>query len=425
LKPPSRSVLRVSKNAFARLAAQVWAKLLSIALVALVARYETAESLGRYVLVLTIVAIAGALADLGLNTFLTREVARETDNEGWRDLLGTTLLLKVSLSLVGLAGLVVVAALQIFPPATSPLIAVGGLLLLPEAMVGTMRAFVNARQRMEVSGLIDMTIRLIAVAGSWPALSAGFGVAGVILCTVGATWLGALLYGAILLRWRAIPSWSWSVRRWLSYLQESYPFALTSIVAMVYARIDLLLLGLWQGELAAGWYGAAYKLWEALGLLPASLLEALFPEMSRLSSSPQGLQSLRRLFRRGSPWMLAGGLLLATGGILVAGPLLSLVYGGNGEYAPAVAPLRLLLLATPAMFLYLLSGHVLYALGQQRRVTVAMFIVGGLNIVLNLIVIPRWSFLGAAAVALASEWLLLVLVYPQAYRALDRQGGRS
>jgi O-antigen/teichoic acid export membrane protein len=72
------------------------------------------------------------------------------------------------------------------------------------------------------------------------------------------------------------------------------------------------------------------------------------------------------------------------------------------------------------MFLYLLSGHVLYALGRQRRVTVAMFIVGGLNIVLNLIVIPRWSYLGAAAVALASEWLLLLLVYRQAYRALAR-----
>jgi O-antigen/teichoic acid export membrane protein len=389
-------------------------------LVALVARYETAESLGRYVLVLTVVAIAGALTDLGLNTFLTREVAREGESEHWRDLLGTTLLLKVGFSLVGIVGLAVLAALQIFPPATSPLIAVGGLLLLPEALAGAMRAFVNARQRMEVSGLIDMAIRLIAVAGSWPALSAGFGVAGVILCTVGATWFGALLYGAVLFRWRAVPRWSWSLGRWLSYVKESYPFALTSIVAMVYARVDLLLLGLWQGELAAGWYGAAYKLWEALGLLPASLLEALFPEMSRLSGSPEGFQRLRRLFRRGSQWMLAGGLLLATGGILVAGMLLSLVYGGNGEYAPAIAPFRLLLLATPAMFLYLLSGHVLYALGRQRRVTVAMFIVGGLNIVLNLIVIPRWSYLGAAAVALASEWLLLLLVYRQAYRALAR-----
>jgi O-antigen/teichoic acid export membrane protein len=72
------------------------------------------------------------------------------------------------------------------------------------------------------------------------------------------------------------------------------------------------------------------------------------------------------------------------------------------------------------MFLYLLSGHVLYALGRQRRVTIAMLVVGLVNVVLNLIVIPRWSYLGAAAVALFSEWLLVTLVYPQARSALGR-----
>jgi O-antigen/teichoic acid export membrane protein len=61
----------------------------------------------------------------------------------------------------------------------------------------------------------------------------------------------------------------------------------------------------------------------------------------------------------------------------------------------------------------------LYALNKQRRVTVAMLLVGLLHITLNLIVIPRWSYLGAAVVALASEWLLWGLLYPQARRVLN------
>jgi O-antigen/teichoic acid export membrane protein len=73
------------------------------------------------------------------------------------------------------------------------------------------------------------------------------------------------------------------------------------------------------------------------------------------------------------------------------------------------------------MFLVLLSGHALYAVGRQRRVTVAMLVVGVANLAANLIAIPRWSYLGAAGVALASEWLLWAILYGQARRALKLQ----
>ena len=414
----ARSMLRVGKNAIARLSAQVWSKLLSMVLVALVARYEDAEGLGRYVLILTIVGIAGALTDLGLNTFLTREVAREGDAQRQRALLGTVLPLKIGLSVVGAAGLVAIATFAPLPPATGRLLPLGAVLLLPEAAMGALRAFINGRQRMELSGLIDMAVRLVAVSASFPALVAGFGVAGVLVCTAGASLLGLVLYAAILRRWRDWPRFSWSPAAARTCLAESYPFALTSIVAMLYARMDLILLGFWQGEVAAGWYSAAYKLWETVGLLPASLLEALFPEMSRLSQSQEGRQRLRNLFHRGGRAMLVGGVLLAALGALTADRLIPLVYGTEGDYAPAVLPFQVLVCAIPAMFLYLLSGHTLYALDRQRRVTVVMLITGVVNITLNLIVIPRWSYLGAAAVALASEWLLWGLLYPQARRAL-------
>jgi O-antigen/teichoic acid export membrane protein len=226
------------------------------------------------------------------------------------------------------------------------------------------------------------------------------------------------LYGFVLWRWTALPLWCWSVSDWRACLAESYPFALTSLAAMLYARVDLVLLGLWRGEVAAGLYGAAYRLWETVGLLPASLLDAMFPELSRLASSQEGRSRLCSLFRVASRGMLIGGLLLAAAGVLVAGALISLVYGTASEYAPVELPFRLLVSAVPALFIYLLSGHTLYALGRQHQVTVAMLTVGFVNIGLNLFAIPRWGSVGAAAVALFSEWLLAGSLYLLARRAL-------
>jgi O-antigen/teichoic acid export membrane protein len=201
-------------------------------------------------------------------------------------------------------------------------------------------------------------------------------------------------------------------------LTESYPFALTALAATLYARVDLLLLGLWQGEVAVGLYGAAYRLWEAIGLLPASLLDAMFPELSRLAGSADGHPKLRSLFRRVGRVMLVSGILLAVASALGATMLISLVYGATGDYALVTFPFRLLVCGIPAMFLYLLSGHTLYALGKQRQVTVVMIAVGLLNVSLNLIVIPRWGLAGAATIALFSEWLLAGILVPLASRAV-------
>ncbi len=428
MKYGARPALRVGKNALARFFAQAGARLFSLVVVAMIARYRDAADLGRYVLILTVVGIAEALADLGLSTFLTREVARDVGRERQRELLGLVLPLKVGLSIVGYVGLMLVVTLVPFPATTRRLMPLGGLTLLPAAAMGAMAALVNGRQRMEVTGMLSIVVRLVAMAGAFWALVAGSGVGGVLGWGVAAGFLGALLHGAVLWRWDLLPRVRWDPPAWWACLAESYPFALTSFLAIAYARLDLVLLSLWKGEAIAGWYGASYKLWQAVGLLPASLLDAMFPEMSRLSGRREGLHGLRSLFTTSGRTMLVGGVLLAVGGTMGAEELIPLVYGRAESYTSAVSVFRLLVWAIPAMFLYLLGGHTLYALGKQRRVTGAMAIAGLTNVVLNVVTIPRWGAMGAGGVALLSEWLLLALLYPQArwaLRAGSEAGGRE
>jgi O-antigen/teichoic acid export membrane protein len=198
---------------------------------------------------------------------------------------------------------------------------------------------------------------------------------------------------------------------------------LTGIIAIAYRRLDIVILSAWQGDAAAGQYGAAYKLWEAVGLIPASLLDAAFPEMARLTREGKGVKRLQRLACRARPALLVTGLLLSSASTAFAGTLIYLVYGRAEAYAEALAAFRLQVWAIPAMFLYLLNGHLLYALGRQRQVTGAMAIVGMVNVGFNLIVIPCWGVLGVSAVALLSALLLWALLSIFAGRALRADGG--
>ena len=130
------------------------------------------------------------------------------------------------------------------------------------------------------------------------------------------------------------------------------------------------------------------------------------------------MQRLHGLFRASARVMAVAGFVFAAAGAWAANTLMPLVYGAGGDYGPAVVTFRLMVWASPAMFLYFLSGHTLYVLGKQRRVTVVMLVIGLMNGVLNLFVIPRWSYRGAAFVALCSEWLIFGLLYPSARHAL-------
>jgi O-antigen/teichoic acid export membrane protein len=413
----------VSKNALALLVAQVGARALNLVLVAMVTRALGAEGLGRYLMAMTVQTLALAVCDLGLSTYTTREFSREGESAAG-GLWGTVLSLKIVAALCTV--LVLNALIAPFFPGRQSLLAFASLSLLPDAFNGLVTAWIKARQRMEVSAAVQLGTRLAYTVAGALCLWRGLDERALLAAYGGASVLGSLAYGLVLRRWSPglLPGSEGEreetrerttglcvytrgyLARWGAVLGESAPFAITGIVAMLYARADLLILSFARGDAAAGRYGMAYRLFEVMGMIPASFLDALFPELSRLGGRGVDLRRLRALYRRG--WLIvgAGGVLLALAAQAVAKTLVALLYGRTADAAFAVGLLRVLLFAFPFTYLYLLNGHVLYAVGEQRRVTVAMVFATAAKLLLNAWLVPIWGVWGTAGVALASELLL-------------------
>jgi O-antigen/teichoic acid export membrane protein len=355
------------------------------------------------------------------------------------------------------------------------LVAIVSLSLLPDAFGGLVTAWIKARQRMEVSAAIALGIRLAYLLAGAALLWLGYDERALLGAYAATSLLGALAFGVVLSRWQrastvggaglpgsgaqgdarapgpALGSYddaaygraryrvsapetrflqarqrpglqgrdlvSWKV------LGESMPFAITGIVAMVYARADLLVLSFVQGDAVAGRYGMAYRLWEAMGMVPAALLDALFPELSRLGDRLLDRDRLRVLYRRGWRIVGVGAIWMSAVTQVAATSLMALLFGRSPDASLAVGVLRLLLLAFPFTYLYLLNGHTLYAIGRQRRVTAAMVGVAASKLVMDALIVPRWSTSGAAGVALVSEALLFAWLQFLVWRSLLRSSG--
>lgn len=416
------ALARVGKNALALLAAQTGARLLNLVLIAQLTRAAGAAGLGRYLLAMTIEGVAVAIADLGMNIWTTREFSREHTAADAEALWGTVLSLKMLAAASGILVLNVVVAPLFFPGQRRLLIAVVSPALLCDAFNGLAAARIKAQQRMELSSGITLSANVVTVLLGVILLRAGYDERGLLIAYWGIGALASAAYLSILSRWRVRPHWVNLPRRWRQVLREAAPFAVTGMVAMLYKRIDLLMLSYWQGDLAAGLYGAAYRLWEALGILPAAFLDALFPELSRLGDGRVGWAQLRSLYQRGRliTWLVT--VLLALPALVGAPYLMSALYGQTPESPGATAVFRVLLLALPFTYLYLLNGHALYAVGQQRRVTAIMVVVVAANALANGVAVPRWGYWGAVAVACLSELLLFVLLQVAVRRFVLRPG---
>jgi len=404
-----RALLRVGKNAAALMGARAGLLLAGLWLNGQLTRSLGVAGLGRYLLALTVEGIALALANLGLNVYALRELAR-CEGEAAEALLGTVLVLK---------GLAAFAAIAILNGVLVPLLFAGprraavtwaSMSLLPQAVNGGLTALLNGRERMGLSSLIDVTSRLAGAVGGVVWLAQGGDERHVLACTLAGHVLATLALARVLWAWRFVPRlWGWRTRAAVA-LREALPFAGVDVIAMLYRRVDLLLLGHRYADDVVGIYGAAYRLSETLGMVPGSLLDALFPVLAKEGTSIEGRVRLVRLYRRGALLLLALVLVLGGGCLLFAPEMMTFVYGPGAGLDVAIRLFRVLLLTLPFRFLYLLNGHLLYAVGEQRRVFARMALTTAVNALLNVALIPSLGVWGATIAIVVAEATLFILL---------------
>ena len=190
---------------------------------------------------------------------------------------------------------------------------------------------------------------------------------------------------------------------WRELARAALPLGLTLAVTELYFRADTFILSLARPAEEVGHYTLAYRLYELLAMFPAIVMTSVFPLLSRQLADDRAAAQRTLGATAGAFWTL--GAPLAAGGLLVA-PELARTAGGD-DFAAAADPLRLLLCAAALAYVSGLLGYTLVAGGQQRSALRLALVALAANVALNLALTPAYGATAAAAVALASEVLLL------------------
>jgi O-antigen/teichoic acid export membrane protein len=347
---------------------------LSILSAALLFRHLGVADAGRYVTILSLVALVGGLTEGGLTAIGVREFATKGPAEraeALRALMG----IRIVLTTIGVGFAVAFAAAAGYGGTLVLGTALAGLGLLFQTLQSATTVPLQTELRFGWVAAAELLRQLVTVVAIVALVVAGAELLPFLAVVIPAALASlALTVAAVRQRDALLPSFRFS--RWSELMRDAFPYAVTSAVGAIYFRLAIILMSLVATEEETGYFGASFRIVDVLIVVPQLLLGAAFPIFSRAASDDRA--RLRYAVQRS----LEGALVLGvwTSVALVAGADLAIDVVAGEDFAPAADVLRVQAAAVLLAFVNAVLGYALLSVGRYRALlamaTAALAVVG-------------------------------------------------
>jgi O-antigen/teichoic acid export membrane protein len=385
-----------------------------------IARYLGQVNYGLVNIGLTVLTTTSIIVLLGLNTGISRFLPRQDRPEDRRGVLVSAFSLVVPVTILVSGAIVVFAgviATAVFKnPSAEPVIQLFGvtipMMVLIKLTVGSIRGRQEATPRVLLQNIGIPVLRFGAIVIAVVLGLGVLGVSGAYMAAYGLVGAGSLYYlyrrTGLFERTDATP-----MRREL--LSFSAPLIVVTTMNMIHGNIDVFILGYFQSTGVIGTYTAVYPLTKLLrmGLITFGFL--FMPLISELHADGRDTET-RRTYQIVSKWVLFSTLPVFL--VFVTYPEIVIRYTFGEEYLAGATALAILSVGFFAHAVAGPSGDTLVAIGSTQLIMIYNTIAAMVNAALNLLLVPRYSLVGAAVATTVAFVVMNGLYVAQLYRSV-------
>lgn len=370
----------------------------------LIAAISGYELVGSFTKVVSFVSIFYLLVDFGMNpVFLKKHFESAEEN------LGNLLLMRLSLALIFIPVVVFVTFLlpeglfSGYSAQEKSGIILFSFTLIPFALQTSLQAILQKRLNYKLqllptlisSIVLIFLIYIASTQNNFNLLLFSYFIAMIIQVSI--------LY-FIMKRYLHLTPQLRNIRQFSkALLISSFPLGLMLFFNLLYSKADTFILALFRPTPEIGVYGISYRFFELAIAVPAFLSNSVYPLLlSKMHKESLYYTTLRRYLTLFTALALISALFLFT-----FSPLISIL---KLDFILSVAPLQILALSLPFFFLTsILQWHFLI----KGKIKFLVPLYGGallLNIVLNILFVPKYSYFAAAISTGLSEGLVLIVM---------------
>ena len=363
------------------------------------------EVYGLYFALYNVSMLFYILLDLGMTNYNNRTIAQDTSL--LRDYVPNFLLVKCVLSIVYLVLLFAVAKAWQYGQLELRLLVPLAVNQIFISLIFYFRSNISALHYFKVDGLLSVLDRVlvIVICGIllWSGVLPIFRIEYFIYAQTFAYGIAALVSFAVVAKYAAFKNFEvkWATMKHI--IRESLPFALLVLLMTIYNRVDSIMLErmLPEGTMHAGVYAKAFRLLDAVnvfGLLFGGLLMPIFARMLKEKQAVEGLS------RMSLGLISAMSITIGLCCYFFRAELMSFIYGDTTLYTATVfGYLMFSFMFIGCVYIY---GTLMIADANLRPLNIIAIFGLILNIILNVILIPRYQAIGATIATLCTQFIV-------------------
>ncbi len=356
------------------------------------------QEFGKYMLVISFVAVIATLAEGGIDILFVREVSANPREYG--AFLSHTISAKLA-SLVLVAIIVLSSAVILrFSQEMLALTFYGLVYSACNSLMVHVRCVFRAFENMKLEGVSIVIERFSTILFCGAALLFSLRAQEFLAAFALSSFVAMVLAVVIAFRNFGIPEWSFdSGYLWSKVIKPALPFALMNIFIVIYFRSGTLLLSaLTRNTELVGYYSAGYRLVESFMLFPLVVATPLYPVFSRLRIQSTELQDI---LLRSLRLVVSAAFLVAVPIVLYRESITALLFGA--EFSNASLTIGIVCISMIPVSATFIAGSVVSNLGRQGKANVFIFFGMVFNIVLNYVLIQKFASEGAAITTVLTD----------------------
>lgn len=390
-------VRRIAKNTIVLMAAGIVSGILGFLSTMYAARYLGVTAFGVLSFAMAFAEIFIVFSDLGLNTLIVRDVAK--DRSLARKYMGNILVLKSILIVLSFGFIVFILHILHYPQRTIHVVYLIVLSLIWTTFRKMFNSIFRAFEKMEYISMGDILNSLLLFLGILFAIHSKFHVVGFafIYFIVCAFSLGYAIMTCM--EKFVIPRIEMDWKFWKDVFRDAWPLGGMAVCIIIYFRIDTVMLSLMKGDATVGIYSVAFRLSEVMTVIPSIFISSVFPVMAKYHEN--SIDSSVKIYRKAIKYLSFLALPMALLITFLAKPIITIIYGN--AFGESAVTLQILIWAAAIMYITMVLGTTFVVANKQlvnfKLTIIAVF----LNIALNAILIPKYSYNGAAAATVITE----------------------
>ena len=364
----------------------------------LLARYVGPENYGFYISSFSLLFLTSIIFNNGLDTWLLNQKRSQTElHKDYSQIL----------TIKFLGGLLWVAVIVIFAPLFRPDLYVRTLLIINAVDIWTDAILLTSLAVLNIQGKVKQYAFLMVSSRTFKLLSLILLVlvssSNIIAFAIGRALVSLIIALIVVgkLKPRVVPV-SWS--ELFDKVKNARYFALSEFLATIYMQIDITLLNLMVGSLQVGIYSPASNIVNAVFVLPSAIHLYTLPLLTRHYHDDH--QRFKEFSKRVNLLTAVLGVVLS-GGVFFLGGWFVVKFLGS-EY---IETSKIITLLSPILLMKCLEfgfASVIVAGGEQKKRILPQIAASIVNILFNILLIPRLGAVGAAKTYLLSESILML-----------------